>query len=113
MKKLFIVSIVLSSLVIGFSSFSIQEKNAEFTNNSGKAIFEKNCASCHTGGFKGWMTGAPEIGEKEEWKPFFDKGASVMTTHIYEGTKKHEKYDKVCSKEQIKLAVEYIIAETK
>lgn len=84
-------------------------------NTIGKEVFNKTCSSCHTGGFKGWMTSAPEIGDWDDWESYFEKDLSEMTKNVIEGTKGHEvKGDcSDCTDEQIKAAIEYIISVTK
>ncbi len=110
MRILFAVIFVASTLLASVNSFLIQD-----TENVGKALFDKVCASCHTGGFKGWISGSPEIGEYDEWEPYFKDGLSVMVKHINEGTDKHEAKGECedCTEEQIKAAIEYIMTETK
>ncbi len=79
-----------------------------------KKLYEEYCASCHSGGFKGWMTSAPEIGEIDEWKSFFDKGIEEMTHNVFTGEKKHEIKGECedCSKEEIQATIEYIMLVT-
>ena len=110
MKILITSIIVLSSVIITANSFFPQG-----TENTGKTVFEESCASCHTGGFKAWLSGSPEIGDMDDWKPFFDKGLSEMTRNVFEGSKRHKAKGGCdeCTKEQIKAAIEYIMAETK
>ena len=102
--------LVIGSLIIAANTFLPQE-----TENTGKTVFEESCASCHTGGFKAWLSGSPEIGEMDDWESFFEKGLSEMTKNVFEGSKRHEAKGDCdeCTEEQIKAAIEYIMAETK
>ncbi|MCP5061267.1 MAG: cytochrome c5 family protein [Ignavibacteriae bacterium] len=110
MKFYIIVILFISSLFVYANSFYQEEKNV-----SGKDVFDKTCESCHTGGFKGWMTGAPEIGDWDDWESYFEKDLSEMTKNVIEGTEGHEvKGDcSECTDEQIKVAIEYIMSVTK
>ena len=110
MKKIIFSLFLLSSLIIVANSFVQQEEE-----NVGKNVFDGTCQSCHTGGFKGWMTGAPEIGDWDDWEEYFEKDLSVLVTNVNEGTKGHAVKGECekCTEEQIKAAIEYIIAETK
>lgn len=81
--------------------------------NTGKETFENECASCHTGGFKGFMSGAPDIDDTEDWEKSKEKELSVLTKDIIEGTKRHEAKGgcEDCSNEEIKAAIEYILSK--
>ena len=109
MKKIIFTLFLLSSLVIVANSLVLQEENI------GKNVLENTCQSCHTGGFKGWMTGAPEIGDWDDWEEYFEKDLSVLVANVNEGTKGHAIKGECeeCTEEQVKAAIEYIIAETK
>lgn len=87
---------------------------AQDISKQGSDIYMRACESCHSGGFKGWLTGAPKTGELDDWKPFFEKGAVVMTEHTIDGTEGMEANGgcKDCNSEQIRAAVDYIISNT-
>ena len=108
------MKLLLLSIITAFGALFMNNSVPEL-NSDGKTVFENSCASCHTGGFKGWMSGAPEIGEKEEWTKFFEKGESSMNKNVFEGTKRHEAKGGCddCSKEQIEAAIKFILSETK
>ena len=110
MKRLIITTIIVSAMSISTGALFAQDSE-----NEGKDIFENNCASCHTSGFKGWLSGAPEIGEKAEWKKHFENDLTTLTEHVFEGTQRHEARGdcEECSQEQIKKAIEYIVANSK
>lgn len=80
----------------------------------GEEIYKSACESCHSGGFKGWVTGAPKTGEIEEWKPFIEKGVVIMTENTIKGTDGMDPNGgcKVCNPEQIRAAIDYIISNT-
>lgn len=107
-KKIALVSTVMSFLV--FPSVNAQE-----TNNIGETTFKNECASCHTGGFKGWVSGSPEIGVKADWVEFFKKSTLEMTQATIKGTEGMDPKGgcKNCTDEEIEQAVEYIVTQTK
>jgi len=100
---------VMLSVLVGCSSGS----SSVTATSTGVEIYAKNCAACHSGGFKGWMTGAPELGDKVVWKPLMAKGVDAMTTFSIKGVNKMPAKGgcKTCSDEQIKATVEYMIKE--
>jgi len=76
--------------------------------SSAEDIYAQSCAGCHSGGLKGWLTGAPEVGDKEVWQPIIAKGVEPMTAITIAGVSKMPAKggcDK-CSEEQIKGVVE-------
>lgn len=107
--KIIIVVFLVFFAILAANPLLIQDAE-----NSGKQLFDETCSSCHTGGFKGWMSGAPEIGDWDDWEPYFKEGLSVMTKHINEGTERHEVKGNCedCTEQQIKAAIEYIMSET-
>ncbi len=109
--KIIIFLIFVTSILLA----STDSLLTNIEDNDGEKIFEETCASCHTGGFKGWMTGAPEIGDYDDWEIYFKDGLTEITKHIYNGTDRHEAKGDCdeCSEEQIKAAIEYIISNTK
>lgn len=112
--KIFIISILaLSSLFFGNSNS--HESILSTNENPGEEVFNDNCASCHTGGFKGWLTGAPKIGETKEWKKSFEKDMQDLVTTVYTGSDDHKLKGgcDACTEEQIKVAIEYIKSQTK
>ena len=97
------------SVLVGCSSSS----SSVTATSTGEEIYAENCASCHSGGFKGWMTGAPELGDKAVWKPLIAKGVDAMTTFSIKGVNKMPAKGgcKTCSDEQIKATVEYMAGQ--
>lgn len=89
--------------------------NAEVTeDSSGEEVYLASCATCHSGGFKGWMTDAPEIGDKAAWKPLIGKGIEGLTLASVNGIGKMPQKGgcKTCSNAQIKAAVEYMVSKS-
>ena len=49
----------------------------------GKAVYDTNCALCHTSG----MAGSPKVGDKVAWKTRIKQGEAVLTTNAIKGFK--------------------------
>ncbi len=78
--------------------------------------FEKVCSSCHTGGFKGWVSGAPNINKKAEWEEFLERDSeNRMSEIVLKGTDDHKTKGgcSKCSDESILGAVDYILSKVK
>ncbi len=89
---------------------------AEITaSSSAEQIYTSSCAGCHNSGLKGWLTGAPEVGDKEAWTPLIAKGVEAMTLFSINGVNKMPAKGgcKTCSDEQIKATVEYMVEKSK
>ncbi len=54
---------------------------AAVASETGKAVYEKNCATCHAAG----IAGAPKPGDKDAWQPLLDKGIDSMTAVVISG----------------------------
>lgn len=82
--------------------------------SSGEQIFVTSCAGCHSGGFKGWMTGAPAIGDKDAWKPLAEKGVEAMTMFSIKGVNKMPARGgcQQCTDEQIRNTVQYMLEQS-
>lgn len=83
--------------------------------SSAEDVYAESCAGCHSGGLKGWLTGAPEVGDKEVWQPIIAKGIEPMTAITIAGAGKMPAKggcDK-CSEDQIKAAVELMANQSK
>lgn len=83
---------------------------------AGDKIFNEVCSDCHTGGFKGWISGAPNVNKKTEWGAFLENNAlNEMIKIVTKGTKDHKKKGgcKKCSNEEIADAVNYIMTLVK
>lgn len=113
MKIIIFSVLVISSLIFG--NTNSDKSVLPINDEQGKEIFKNNCASCHTGGFKGWVTGAPEIGELEEWKESFEKNNQELVNIVFTGANDHELKGgcDACTKDQIRAAIEYIMSKTK
>ena len=78
---------------------------------SGEAVFEANCANCHTGGIGGFFTGAPEVGDQDDWEPLTPKGINGLTATTLAGIGKMEPRGEctTCTDEEIRAAIEYML----
>jgi cytochrome c5 len=79
---------------------------------SGQAIYEANCANCHSGGFGGFFTGAPKVGRREDWAELIPKGVDTLTANTIAGIGKMEPRGQCesCSDEELRAAVEYMVS---
>ena len=113
MKALIFSIFLLGSLSFG-NTFK-PETVSDQTENQGEKTFKKYCASCHTGGFKSWLTGAPNISDREEWKSSLDKEIPDLVNIIFTGADDHKLKGgcKKCTEEQIKQAIEHIMQKIK
>ena len=78
---------------------------------SGQAVFEANCASCHSGGFGGFFTGAPKVGKKADWEPLIAKGVDTLTANTIAGIGKMAARGECasCTDADIRAAVSYMV----
>ena len=74
---------------------------------SGQEVFETNCANCHTGGFGGFFTGAPKVGDDDDWEALIPKGADGLTATTIAGIGEMEPRGActVCTDDEIRAAV--------
>ena len=84
-----------------------------FATDDGETVFKQACASCHTGGIGGWMSGGPDIDDKQKWQPLLAKGVEALTFATINGIGEMPPRGKctTCTDEQIGAAVEYIVQE--
>ncbi|RLA06341.1 MAG: hypothetical protein DRQ51_09725 [Gammaproteobacteria bacterium] len=101
-------------LIVGCSLLVLGINQA--TADNGKKTFDKVCSSCHTGGFKGWMSGAPDISDKKEWSKFIKRDSiDKMKKIVLKGTDDHKVKGgcKKCADKDILSSVDYIISKVK
>jgi cytochrome c5 len=81
---------------------------------SGEAVFEANCANCHTGGFGGFFTGAPTVGEQKDWESLTPKGVDALTASTLAGVGKMAPRGEcpACTDEEIRAAIEYMLEKS-
>lgn len=94
-----------------FSFASAQEKPPR----SGEAVFNAACANCHTGGFGGFFSGAPAIGDKSDWQALTPKGVDGLTGTTIAGIGKMAARGgcTACSDAEIRAAVAYMLEKSK
>ena len=109
--KFFLIRVIWGLLLVMFSSAVLAEGDLV----AGKKIFEDSCASCHGGGFKGWVSGAPNVNEKDSWAEYLGKPTAQLYSEIINGTDTHEPKGgcEECSKDDIEKSIDYIINVTK
>lgn len=81
---------------------------------SGEQVFETNCANCHTGGFGGFFSGAPEVGDEDDWEALIPKGVDGLTATTLSGIGDMAARGACadCTDEEIRAAVEYMLEES-
>lgn len=77
--------------------------------NVGADLYNKQCMACHATG----LLNAPKLGDTAAWSPRIEKGLDTLTTHSAEGFNQMppQAYNGV-TEDQIRQAVEYMIAES-
>ena len=78
--------------------------------------FADVCSECHTGGFKGWVSGAPNVKEKDEWKKFIERDfIPKMREIVLNGTDDHKKKGgcENCSNSDVIGAIDYMMSLVK
>lgn len=80
---------------------------------SGEAVYKKSCMSCHMTG----AAGAPKVGDASAWKPRIAKGTAVLVKSAITGVPGTAMMAKgtcgTCTNDDIKAAVEYMIAQSR
>ncbi|MCL6417701.1 c-type cytochrome [Aestuariirhabdus sp. Z084] len=83
---------------------------------AGNATFTDVCQSCHNGGFKGWISGAPNINDKEQWQKYIERDSiEMMRTTLINGSDNHKVKGgcSECSDQQIIDAIDYIMSRVR
>lgn len=78
----------------------------------GSNTFNSVCAECHTGGFKGFMSGAPNVKKPATWQEYLQRDSKDrMREIVLRGTKDHKAKGgcATCSDQQIFDAIDYIL----
>ncbi len=81
---------------------------------SGEAVFKANCTGCHSGGFSGFFSGAPEVGDPDDWEPLMIKGIDGLTATTLAGIGKMKPRGgcTTCPDEEIRAAIEYMLEQS-
>ena len=106
------IFIFLSTIVVISCASNIYNRAAP----EGNDTFKNVCSACHTSGLRGWLSGAPEIGDKKAWADYIaDDSLAKMKTIVLKGQRDHRKKGgcKSCTDEQIIGAVEYMVSKSK
>ncbi len=80
----------------------------------GEKVYKDVCKSCHGGGMKGWLSGAPKAGKKSAWEDHFNASLAQIKTDIFKGTDNHEAMGEKegLSESAVGAAVDHIISLT-
>jgi cytochrome c5 len=89
--------------------------NAGSTPNSGQSVYEKSCKSCHSGGIGGFFSGAPKIGDKNEWAQLIAKGVPALIESTVNGIGDMTPKGgcETCTDSDVAAAVEYMVGESR
>lgn len=100
---------VLLVLTLGLFSVSVLADKI-----SGKQVFDNVCSSCHNGGFRGFISGAPKIGNNEKWKYRLVGGIKPAIEKVWQGDDEHDSMHKEegLIKQEVSTAINYIISKT-
>ena len=74
------------------------------------------CSDCHTGGFKGWVSGAPNVRKTHKWKEFLERhSVEEIKDIVLNGSEDHKRKGgcKTCSDNDIVAALEYMMTLVK
>ena len=82
---------------------------------SGQAVFEAACANCHSGGIGGFFSGAPAVGDKEDWQALLPKGVDGLTATTVTGIGKMAARGgcETCTDAEIRAAVAYMVEKSR
>jgi cytochrome c5 len=108
------IHLILIAFVCLTTTAAAAEADHNTSGSSGEAIFEANCANCHTGGFGGFFTGAPKVGKQKDWKSLAPKGIAALTASTLAGVGKMLPRGEcaACTDEEIRMAVEYMVEKS-
>lgn len=83
----------------------------EVTAETGKKIYEDKCTVCHATG----AAGAPKVGNQADWTARIGTGMATLVQHAINGFNSMPPKGACmdCSADEIKAAVEYMVAESK
>ena len=82
--------------------------------DAGKKLYDSVCMACHTAG----VAGAPKLGDKAAWADRIKQGVATLDEHAIKGFQGKggvmpPKGGSQASDEEVKAAVEYMIAAVK
>ncbi len=102
-KQYMKISVLVFTFLTSLSSTSSFAEDSTFSNV---------CSDCHTGGFKGWISGAPNVNKKHKWDEFLNRHtADEMKEIVLNGSDDHKRKGgcKTCSSNDIESAVDYML----
>ncbi len=80
------------------------------------ATFKSVCSDCHTGGFKGFMSGAPNVNKPDTWQKFLQRDSEQhMRETVLRGNKDHKAKGgcNSCTDKQVNAAIDYMLGLVK
>jgi cytochrome c5 len=86
---------------------------ASETAASGQAVFETSCANCHDSFMGGLFTGAPALGDADDWVALTPKGVDGLTGTTIAGIGKMDARGgcAACTDAEIRAAVAYMLEQ--
>ncbi|NOR51521.1 MAG: hypothetical protein GQ470_02780 [Gammaproteobacteria bacterium] len=78
--------------------------------------FAEVCSDCHTGGFRGWLSGAPNVKDKSDWSKLLERDSlEQMRDIVLNGTDDHKRKGgcKICSDDVVVNAIDYMMSLVK
>lgn len=97
--------------ILGAVCFALGLSSLAGAARSGEQIFNTYCVACHMSG----VAGAPKFGDQADWQPRIDKGIDTLLKDAISGIKAMPPrglcFD--CSDDELKLAIEYMIDNSK
>ncbi|MDJ0919209.1 MAG: c-type cytochrome [Woeseiaceae bacterium] len=100
------LKVATAALFIGFTAFSTAARAND--------TFESVCSSCHTGGIRGFISGAPNISRPKAWRAHLaEHSEEEMLSIVLNGTKDHKVRGgcRSCSDQEILDALRYLLSE--
>jgi cytochrome c5 len=79
--------------------------------DSGKDIYDENCAACHAQG----KAGAPKVGDKKVWAPLIRQNMDVLIENTVKGNKGHPRRGgcEHCTTNDLIAAIKYMVSKSK
>ncbi len=89
---------------------AVAEQAAADASGEGENVFSTYCSACHATG----VAGAPKFGDPEAWKPRIAQGMDTLVQHAEDGIRGMPPKGTcmTCTPEQIRDAVQYMVAHS-
>jgi cytochrome c5 len=110
MRRIYSVLLGLATLAMTTSAIAGGHSVAS---RFGEEVFETHCANCHSGGFGGFFSGAPDIDDPDDWKDLTPKGIDGLTATTISGIGEMAARGGCmeCTDAEIRAAIEHILQQ--